>query len=155
MKYWALLVAALYVLILAALTLPVLAAAFAPDFGWANVRWPTANDLRDLWPYWVWLLVMALSQFALLAVPVRLAGRRPVARGPLLPTILAAGLMAGGMVIGCIRPTVRTATCRTSERPSTMPVTARPDRWAEEFPCGRSVPGFPAPPHPRLRRCRR
>ena len=100
MKYWALLVAALYLLILAALTLPVLAAAFPPNLGWKDLSWPTANDLRSLWPYWLWLLVMGLSQFALLAVPVRLAERRPVTRGPLLPTILAAALMAGGLVTG-------------------------------------------------------
>ena len=100
MKYWAILVAALYLLILAALTIPALAAAFAPNFGWANLTWPTANDVGELWPYWLWLLVMGLSQFALLAVPVRLAGRCPVTRGPLLPTILAAGLMAGGLATG-------------------------------------------------------
>jgi hypothetical protein len=100
MKYWALLVATLYVLILAALTIPVVAAAFAPNFDWADVTWPTANDFSKLWPYWLWLLVMGLSQFALLAVPVRLAERRPVTRGPLLPTVLAAGLMAGGLATG-------------------------------------------------------
>ena len=100
MKYWALLVAALYVLILVALTVPLGAAAFATDLSWINVKWPTSKDLGNHWPSWLWLLVMGLSQFALLAVPVRLAERRPVTRGPLLPTILAAGLMAGGLVTG-------------------------------------------------------
>ena len=100
MKYWALLVAALYVLILAALTIPVVAAAFAPNFGWADVKWPTKSDFGEFWPYWFWLLVMGLSQFALLAVAVRLTERRLVTRGPLLPTILAAGLMAGGLATG-------------------------------------------------------
>jgi hypothetical protein len=100
MKYWALLVAALYLLILAALTVPVLAAAFAPNVGWADITNTTWKDLCALWPYWLWLLVMGLSQFALLAVPVRLAESRPVTRGPLWPTILAAGLTAGGLVIG-------------------------------------------------------
>ncbi len=102
MKYWALLVAALYLLILAVLTVPVLAAAFAPKLGWADI-WPaTSKDLRDLWPYWLWLVVMSFSQFALLAVPVRLAEHRPLARGPLWPTVLAAGLMAGGLVVGAV-----------------------------------------------------
>ena len=99
MKNWALLVAALYVLILAALSLPVLALAFAPNVILTNLKWPTSNDLASLWPYWLWLLVMGLSQFALLAVPARLAERRPVTRGPLWPTVLAAGLMAGGLVL--------------------------------------------------------
>jgi len=46
------------------------------------------------------MTVMGLSQFALLAVPVRLAERRPVTRGPLWPTVLASGLMAGGLILG-------------------------------------------------------
>ena len=100
MKYWALLVAALYVLILAALTVPVWAVAFAPDFEWAQITRLTAKDFVNLWPYWLWLLVMGLSQFALLAVPVRLAEGRPITRGPLWPTVLAAGLAAGGLVAG-------------------------------------------------------
>ena len=100
MKNWALLVAALYVLILVALTLPVLALAFAPNVGWTDLKWPSSHDLACLWPYWLWLAVMGLSQFALLAVPVRIAELRPVTRGPLWPTVLAAGLMAGGLVLG-------------------------------------------------------
>jgi hypothetical protein len=43
---------------------------------------------------------MILSQWALLAVPVRVASRRPVTRGALWPTLLAGGLMAGGLVAG-------------------------------------------------------
>jgi hypothetical protein len=100
MKNWALLVAALYALILAALTLPVVALAFAPNVGWTDLKWPTSSDLASLWPYWSWLVVMGLCQFALLAVPVRLAERRPARQGPLWPTVLAAGLMAGGLVLG-------------------------------------------------------
>ncbi|MGH7969072.1 MAG: hypothetical protein ACREIC_10135, partial [Limisphaerales bacterium] len=41
-----------------------------------------------------------LSQFSLLAVPVRLAEGRPVSRGSLLPTVLSAGFMAAGLVAG-------------------------------------------------------
>jgi hypothetical protein len=101
MKYWALLVAGLYVLILAVLTVPVVAAAFASafasDFSWSKV---TQAHFTELWPSWLWLLVMGVGQLTLLAVPVRLAEGRPVTRGPVLRTILAAGLMAGGLATG-------------------------------------------------------
>ncbi len=94
MKHWAISVAALYGLILAVLTVPVGVLAF-----------PNADDpptiYRD-WGYWTWLLVMMLAQAALLAVPVRIASRRPVTRGSLLPTVLASGLMMGGMLAGAV-----------------------------------------------------
>jgi hypothetical protein len=96
MKRWAILVAALYCLILAALTVPVCALAF---------RDQSIKDIAGLyadWPYWTWLLIMMLAQAALLAVPVRFASRRPVTRGSLLPTVLASGLMMGGLLAGAI-----------------------------------------------------
>jgi len=43
---------------------------------------------------------MFIGQFALLAVPVRFASRRPVTKGALWPTVLAGGLMAGGLFVG-------------------------------------------------------
>jgi hypothetical protein len=94
MKHWAISVAALYGLILAALTVPVIVLAV-----------PNANDpagIYTIWPYWTWLLVRMLAQVALLAVPVRIASRRPVTRGSLLPTVLASGLMMGGLLAGAV-----------------------------------------------------
>lgn len=96
MKRWAILVAALYCLILAALTLPVIVLAFR-DQGLKDTA-----VIYTVWPYWIWLLVMVLSQAALLAVPVRFASRRPVTRGSLLPTVLASGLMMGGLIAGAV-----------------------------------------------------
>ena len=96
MKRWAILVAALYCLILAALTLPVILLAFRDQ------SLKEAAGVFTVWPYWIWLLVMVLSQAALLAVPVRFASRRPVTRGSLLPTVLASGLMMGGLVAGAV-----------------------------------------------------
>ncbi len=96
MKRWAILVAALYGLILAALTVPVIMLSFS-DQGIKD-----AAGLYAAWPYWLWLLVMVLAQTALLAVPVRFASRRPVTRGSLLPTVLASGLMMGGLVAGAV-----------------------------------------------------
>ncbi len=45
---------------------------------------------------------MALSQAALLVVPVRVATRRPMARRSLLWPVLASGLMMGGLAVGAM-----------------------------------------------------
>jgi hypothetical protein len=73
--------------------LPVILLAFAP-----KVRWPEAIEIFISWPFWIWLVVMVISQFALLVVPVRIASRRPITKGALWPTIIAGGLMAGALV---------------------------------------------------------
>ena len=96
MKRWAVLVAGLYCLILAVLTVPVIALAL-PKLEFQDAVAACAD-----WPYWAWLLVMALGQAALLAVPARFASRRPVTRGSLLPTVLASGLMMGGLAAGAV-----------------------------------------------------
>lgn len=93
MKRWAWLVAALYVLTLVVLTVPACFAAFVPKIKLTDALGPFVSL-----PYWIWLVVMLLGQFALLAVPVRFASRRPVTKGALWPTILAGGLMAGALV---------------------------------------------------------
>lgn len=97
MKRWALLVAALYFLIFAALTVPAIALALSHQVGWGQALEVYASG----W-YWVWLVIMAGSQFALLSVPVRIASRRPVTKGALWPTLLAGGLMAAGLVAGAV-----------------------------------------------------
>ena len=95
MKRWAFLVVGLYGLILVVLTLPVILLAFA---GQVHVR--EAFDAYGVWQYWLWISVMMLGQAALLAVPVSLANRRPVARRSLLLPVSAAGLMMGCMAAG-------------------------------------------------------
>ena len=97
---WALVVALLYFLILFALTVPAIMLAFAPKADWPT--WAEAAKVYIAWPYWLWLLIMVISQAALLAIPVRVASRRPATRRSLWPTILAAGFMAGGLVLGGI-----------------------------------------------------
>jgi len=97
MKRWALIIAGLYLLTLTAFTLPVVALAFFPRFTWNE-----AGEVYSSWPYWFWLVIMVASQFALLAVPVRIANRRPVTRGSLWPTLLAGGLMMAGLVTGAV-----------------------------------------------------
>ena len=95
MKRWALIVAGLYVALLLALTVPAILLAFAPKVG-------VGEALKAIvaWPYWLWLLIMLVSQLALLAVPVRVASLRPVTQGPIWRTVLAGGLMAGGLAGG-------------------------------------------------------
>jgi len=95
MKRWAWTVAGLYFLVLVVLTLPAVLLAFAPKMA--------AHEAAGVYGnvgYWLWMAVMVLGQFALLAVPVRFASRRPITRGALWPTVLAGGLMAGGLVLG-------------------------------------------------------
>lgn len=95
MKRWAWLVAGLYALALAVLTVPACLAAFAP-----KIRLTDPFGAYAAWPYWAWLGIMLISQFALLAVPVRVASRRPVTKSALWPTVLAGGLMAGALLVG-------------------------------------------------------
>lgn len=95
MKRWAWIVAGLYVLTLAVLTVPVCWAAFVP-----SIPWGAPFDSFVSWQYWVWLMIMFAGQFALLAVPVRIASRRPVTKGALWPTVLIGGLMAGALFVG-------------------------------------------------------
>jgi hypothetical protein len=107
MKRWAVIVAALYSLMLGVLSVPVMLAAWAPLKGFQNapegmksIKW--AVEIYGQWQWWVWLAVMGLAQAAMLAVPVRVASRRPMSRCPLALTVLTGGLMMGGLVTGTI-----------------------------------------------------
>ncbi|HEV7926730.1 MAG TPA: hypothetical protein VGR14_15330 [Verrucomicrobiae bacterium] len=111
MKRWAVIVAVLYALMLGVLSLPVVLAAFAPlkkdsfpNAGGEGLQAATniAAGLYGDWHWWLWLAVMGLAQAAMLAVPVRLASRRPTTRRPLALTVLASGLMMGALVTGGI-----------------------------------------------------
>jgi len=95
MKRWALIVAALYAALLLVMTVPAIWLAFAP-----KLRLGETVNAFVWWPYWLWLAIMFTSQVALLSVPVRVASLRPVPRGPIWRTILAGGLMAGGLAGG-------------------------------------------------------
>src|ERR1700722_6538675 len=97
MKRWAWIVAGLYGLTFMVLTVPAILAAFAPKIGVSD-----AFGVYVAWPYWLWFAVMVLSQAALLSVPGRVASRRPVTKGALWPTVLAGGVLAGGLAGGAI-----------------------------------------------------
>jgi len=105
MKRWAILVAALYCLILVALTVPFLLMTFYGSLYGSNgplAAVAEAAEVFAFWPYWIWVAVMVACQLALLSVPVRVASRRPVTQGALWPTILAAGLMVGALAAAAI-----------------------------------------------------
>jgi hypothetical protein len=95
MKRWALLVAILYALILALLALPTILIGLAP-----GVDLKSAAAMYIQWQWWLILALMGLAQASLLAVPVRVASRRPIARIPLAKTVLVAALMMAGLVVG-------------------------------------------------------
>jgi hypothetical protein len=101
MKRWALLVVGLYGLILAALSLPVIIAAFAP------ASLPDIAKVVASWEFYaytgIWAGVMMLTQTALLVVPVRVAAARPVKKRHVFWLILAAVvamlLLLGAMIV--------------------------------------------------------
>lgn len=102
MRRWPLVVAVLYGLILLAVLWPLGQAAYGWSLGGLVKPKPGATglvaDLLGVPGFWIWLGVMGLSQWALLAVPARLAAGRPVTRGALWPTVLAAALMLAVLV---------------------------------------------------------
>ncbi len=95
MKRWAVLVVALYFLILVVLTAPLILVAFYPLSSAHDAFSPFSN-----WMYWAGLGVMVLAQGVMLLVPVDLARGRPVAQRPVFWTILASGLMVGLLGFG-------------------------------------------------------
>jgi hypothetical protein len=96
-KHWAWTVAALYAALLFVLTVPGCLLAFAPNMA-AREAFSAFGSLA----YWIWVALMLFSQLALLSVPARVASLRPVGQGPIWRTILAGGLMAGGLVFGTV-----------------------------------------------------
>ena len=86
----------MYCLILAFFTVP------AGMVSMADEKFSTVVSIYAEWSYWAWLLIMGLCQAALLLVPVRLAGRRPVSRRSLWPAVLVSGLMMGLLGLGAI-----------------------------------------------------
>ena len=93
MKRWALVTIVLYAAVLVGLIGPVAWAAFG---SWVN---PLGVFFR-FFPLWLGLGLMVLCQAALLALPVRLAQRRPVTRIPVFWSMLAAAVMFAVLAVG-------------------------------------------------------
>jgi hypothetical protein len=92
MKLWHFVVAGLYVLVLAVLTIPLLLVG-----PWSHAE---LLGIYGEWPYWLWLAVMGGCQLLLLLVPVQVANRRPVSRGALWPTVALGALMLALLALG-------------------------------------------------------
>jgi hypothetical protein len=97
LKRWGLLVAFLYLLIILALTGPVVILAF-----WPKVRASELAGVFSIWPYWALVAILVLSEVALLAVPVGVASRRPIKRRSLFLPVLVSGLMMASLVFGAV-----------------------------------------------------
>jgi len=104
MKRWPLVIAIIYAAIFLSLTVPFTILAFYP------MGAPFGESARDIvnaymasWGYWLWLVIMVISQFALLSMPVAVEFKRPVATRPLYLTVLASslllGVLAGGVLL--------------------------------------------------------
>jgi len=95
MKRWALLVVFLYLLILVALTSPLILVAFYPE-----MKAPYALSVYLEWIYWAGVGVMLVAQAVMLLVPVELSLGRSTTRWSVLWPILASGLMVGVLGVG-------------------------------------------------------
>src|SRR5947208_1360889 len=104
MKRWAALTVLLYLIALAALTLPLLLIAFG---NWSSgdaqgISWQKAFTTYQEWGYWVWLAVMALGQALLLFTPIAIAERRPVARRPLFVPVITAAFFLANLLLAAV-----------------------------------------------------
>ncbi|MGC1449571.1 MAG: hypothetical protein WA830_05980 [Candidatus Sulfotelmatobacter sp.] len=97
MKRWALVVVALYFLILVAITFPLIKVAFHPLDSSTSSLATIENGL-----YWVILGVFTLAQGVMLVVPVNISMRRPESHRSILWLVLAAGLMVGILGLGVV-----------------------------------------------------
>jgi hypothetical protein len=96
MKYWALLVVILYMLMLAAISWPLVLLLLPPS---TELQFPKTYGNGF---YWSVVGVFALAQAALLLVPVRVADQRPVPRRSLLLPMAATGFMAALLCLGAL-----------------------------------------------------
>lgn len=88
MKPWHLVVAGLYLLVLALLAAPL----YAIGLG----HWPAADQVSLFYgnpAVWLAIATLVVCQLVLLLIPVRIAQRRPITQGALWPTVLLGAAM--------------------------------------------------------------
>lgn len=95
MKYWSLIVATLYTLVLLVLMAPLVLFAFGHI-----TRFSEVQEVLSTWQTWLIVFLMFAAQFALLRVPVQMANCRPVSQRPVIFTIAAAGFAMALLIIG-------------------------------------------------------
>jgi hypothetical protein len=102
MKRWALIVVGLYAAALLAIVGPLF---FLIDRGPDS----TLTEMYKSPATWIWVLVMALCQWALLLTPVRVANRRPTTRRSLVLPVVVGGFLAVLLLAGaviCVRAVI-------------------------------------------------
>src|ERR1051326_1530920 len=103
MKRWAILTVALYMVMLAAITLPVIFLGFGDWWGKSpGFDFHSAVEIYQEIGYWVWLAVMGVGQALLLLAPVRIGERRLSARRPLLIPVLVSGFFLAVLVFAAV-----------------------------------------------------
>ncbi len=103
MKKWVWVVAFLYGGAIVILTFPAAVALFGGHLKDSNAF--SLQELRGIfssWPYWAALAIFIIAQAALLAVPVRVAAKRPATRRAVRYTVMASALMMGLLGAGVI-----------------------------------------------------
>jgi hypothetical protein len=101
MKRWAILTVALYLFVLAALTVPVILLAFGQWWGKkGGTDFGSALEAYQELGFWIWLAVMGLGQALLLLAPVGIAERKPTPRRPLLVPVVTVGFFMAALVFG-------------------------------------------------------
>jgi hypothetical protein len=95
MKRWPVWIALLYAVTLIALTAPAVSLVF---IGYKEPADPL--ELFKSWGYWMWVVILMLNQWALLALPVDLANKRPAGKRPLVFQITASALSVGLLIAG-------------------------------------------------------
>ncbi|CAN5783663.1 hypothetical protein BH11VER1_BH11VER1_39420 [soil metagenome] len=95
MKYWSLLVASLYVLVLLVLFVPLVFIGLGHLMNLGDIE-----EMLSSWQTWLIVFLMFAAQFCLLRVPVQLAQGRPVSKRPVIITMLAAVFAMALLVFG-------------------------------------------------------
>jgi hypothetical protein len=102
MKFWGLIVAFLYVLILAIL-LPTVGAVLVGSYPNSSDVWKGTISFWTEDPgIWRFLLVALVAEAALLTVPVNMMEKRPVTKRSIVPLVLATSFMMLVLVMGAL-----------------------------------------------------
>jgi RsiW-degrading membrane proteinase PrsW (M82 family) len=109
MKRWALVVVLLYALIFLVLTLPVTIVSPYDIWTVENIK-EMPKGIFTSWQFWIGMVLVLLTQIALLVIPVRKAEGRPITKRTVIAPIVASafliGLLAGGLFLA-VTETIR------------------------------------------------
>jgi hypothetical protein len=97
MKRWSIWIALLYGVTLTALIVPAMNLAFMFYKDKIN-----QGALFGDWQYWMWIVILMLNQWALLALPVDLVNKRPSGKRSLIFQITASAFSAGLLIAGLV-----------------------------------------------------